>query len=140
MTRAVTQDDKEQLKKLKIVFDMEYSTSTLLAKDNFNVAVSMTKAIDRTVEIQERWRSYRKKKNQRIVELRKEGMKPLVNVVKFKDNAQKTIKEAVQETLRNNKQTLIENGCEVEIQRWKIKNNPRDWTEETQIKDKLRPE
>ena len=75
------------MKKLKIVFDMEYSTSTLLAKDNFNVAVSMTKAIDRTVEIQERWRSYRKKKNQRIVELRKEGMKPLVNVVKFKDNA-----------------------------------------------------
>ena len=32
--RDVDQADIEQLKKLKIVFDMEYTTSTLLAKDD----------------------------------------------------------------------------------------------------------
>ena len=94
--REVESADIEQLKKLKIMFDMEFTTSTLLAKDDYNVFERMTKAIDRTINIQERWRQYRKKPKQRIVELRKDGMKqPLINVVKFKDNADKTIKEAV---------------------------------------------
>ena len=63
----------------------------------------------------------------------------IVNPVKFKDNPNKTIKQAVEETLQKHKKELIENMCGLGVQRWKIKNNPEKWTEDKLIA-KLEPE
>ena len=71
--RKVEDLDLVALKEQKVYFDMEFTCSTLRAKDDNNVKKTMEKIFSRIVDIQERRRQYRKKKNQRVVVLRFEG-------------------------------------------------------------------
>ena len=62
--RTVNENDKAALKKQGVYFDMEFTCSTLLAKENFNVQATMDKKVlKRMIDTQEKRKQYRKKKS-----------------------------------------------------------------------------
>ena len=64
---------------------MEFTSSAERAKEDNNIKKTMEKIFSRLIDIQERKRQYRKKKNQRVVELRFEGQK-IEHKIKCKSN------------------------------------------------------
>ena len=97
---------------------------------------TMKKVMERLLEIQEKRRQYKSKASSRVIEFRKDKFSH-EHFVKFKDDPDKTIKKAVLESLEACRGILEENDCDAEIERWKIRNCPKDWREDTKLKDIL---
>ena len=90
--------------------------------------------IIRCVEILNKRHQYKSKKDTaRFIEFKK-GIYRKEFFIKFKDNPEKTIRDAVLEGLKIEEEKIKSWDCETKLERWKIKNCPDHWTQETKLK------